>query len=184
LRKIFIIKIQLAKIALILLITVSITFSVQCETVEKILAKIEGRIFTQSDLEITKTFQLVEIIYGKTETPNDDLYLSNMIDSELIYKEGTLLKIIAITDKEIENELALLKESIGINFSANLKKYEITEDNLKILIKEKMLARKYLDIRKNFFMGFGEEKGNVKMQEWLIGLREKAGLKILKEVHQ
>jgi hypothetical protein len=155
---------------------------VYSEIVEKILAKSEDRIFTQSDLEIAKTFQLVEILYGKAEKPNDDLYLSNLIDSALIYKEGMLLKIIEITNDEIDQRYAILKESIGTDFSVNLKKYDISEDNLKILIKEKLLAKKYLEIRKNFFMGFGDEKGNIKMQEWLIGLREKASLKILKDV--
>ena len=52
---------------------------------------------------------------------------------------------------------------------------------LNSLIRQKLYARKYINLRKDFFLGFGKEEGIVKMQEWFQNMREKAKLKILME---
>ncbi|MBU1626386.1 hypothetical protein KKB18_03375 [bacterium] len=152
------------------------------EVVEKILAKMEGRIFTLSDFKIAKTFQLVEIVYGETKDINDDSYLKKLIDAELIYRESSLFKIIELTDDEVNEKLNFLKENMGKKFDFNLQKFQISEEYLRKLIREKLSAKKYFELRKNFFLGFGEEIGKAKMEEWLISSRNKASLKIISEV--
>jgi len=152
------------------------------EIVEKILATIEGKIFTLSDLEIAKTFALVEIVFEKAEIPDDRAYLERMIDAELIYREGVLLKIVSVTEEEVDKKLNMIKKEMGDNYTSNLERIEISEDYLKNLIREKLFTRKYYTLRKDFFLGFGKEEGETKMNEWLESLRNKASLKILKEV--
>ena len=147
--------------------------------VEKILARIEGKIFTLSDIEIARSFLLVEITFETIDRENESVYLNALIDTELIYRECMLLKIVDVIDDEVENRYEYLKKSLGKSFKTKLHKLEISEDHLKKLIEEKLYTKKYYDLREDFFIGFGEEEGKTKMEEWIKSLREKAELKII-----
>ena len=151
--------------------------------VEKILAKIEKDIFTLSDLKIARAFQLVEIVFEDQKQLNDMEYIEKIIDSKLIYSEGMILKVINVTDKEVQEKIDQIKILKGENFNESLEKFEISEFFLRKLIREQLYAKKYFVLRRDFFLGFGDEEGKKKMNQWLLRLRNKSSVQILNGVN-
>ena len=153
----------------------------RAEVVEMILAKVQNKVFTLSDYQIARKFQLVEIVFNEVETSDPDHYLVKLIETELIYREGSILKIVKVSNEEIKETLNNIKSSISENYSVYLDDLDIREEFLIKLIQEKLIAKKHYDIRVNFFKGFGEEDSKTKIREWLDGLKTKAKMKILTE---
>jgi hypothetical protein len=149
------------------------------EIVEKILASVDDRIFTLTDFQIAKKFGLVEIVFGNSKLDDKD-YLNKLIDSELIYREALLLKMVDVDNQEPEKLLDNIKKRTSDEYIPTLKKFDITEGHLLMLIREKLIAKKHYDMRKSFFEGFGGVEGEKKFIEWLQELRQRATVRIVK----
>jgi len=147
--------------------------------VEKIIGSINGKIFTLSDCEIERKFLLGEIVFENLKSENILQYLEKLIDAELIYREGKMLKIIHVSEDEVKNRIEYLIDIMGDEFYKELTRFEISKKDLAKLIREKIYAKKYFELRRNFFKGFGEEEGKIKMDEWIKSMRKKAGFKLL-----
>ncbi|MBI5097504.1 MAG: SurA N-terminal domain-containing protein [Nitrospirae bacterium] len=115
--------------------------------VDRIAGAIDGEVITYSDVRIERALELSE--------GSDREILQRLIDRRLLLREAERFKITEGDEdiQKIQKRLGDIKARMGEDqFHEVLREYNLTEADILKMLKEDVLAEKFINFRVNFFV--------------------------------
>jgi len=117
------------------------------EVLDRVVAVVNNQVITLTDLKIADAFGLYEdILEGEDENPLF-LIMERMINQKIVI-DATTRENISLSEEELETALEKTTERFGPGqFQKRLEEFGLSESDLKIYLKEKILYQKILSLR-------------------------------------
>lgn len=157
-------RINIVSLQIIFIILLNITFS-EAKVVERIAAVVNNRIITQSALNAAIELRKADIQIEEDISDEDiirEKVLRELIDRALIINEAEKFGMAKIPDAEITEALEEIKKiySTEVEFEKALSRWGMSVEDLKLYIKEQIIALKFIDQRIRFFVKVSDEEIN------------------------
>lgn len=157
-------RINIVSLQIIFIILLNITFS-EAKVVERIAAVVNNRIITQSALNAAIELRKADIQIEEDISDEDiirEKVLRELIDRALIINEAEKFGMEKIPDAEITEALEEIKKiySTEVEFEKALSRWGMSVEDLKLYIKEQIIALKFIDQRIRFFVKVSDEEIN------------------------
>lgn len=131
--------------------------------VDRIAAVVNNRIITLSELDAAIAIDIKKPVASLNSFILDNKrkeVLQDLIGKRLLLEEATRFDMTEVSTKEIKDELLRIKSAFPSEESFNLafKEKGMGEEDLLIILKEFLIAQKFVDQRIRFFVRVGEEE--------------------------
>jgi len=146
----------------------------QAVLVDRIAGTIDGEVITYSDVRIERVLGLSE--------GSDREILQRLIDRRLLLREAERFKITEGDEdiQKIQKRLGDIKARMGEDQLLEiLREYNLTEANILKMLKEDVLAEKFINFRVNFFLVISNDA----IKAYYSEHQDEFGSRTLEEVH-
>jgi hypothetical protein len=137
---------------------------------DRILARVNGQIVTQSDVERARALKLVD------DVSSDEVVRARLEDRLLILGEMARLPLIAVSEDELSARVAEWETSLGgaDRGKTLLGQHGMNDGALRAWMRDDVRIRSYLGRQ---FGRLGDAERAKAIADWNLRLRERAGLK-------
>lgn len=145
--------------------------------VDRVAGVVDGEVITYSDVQIEKMLQLAE-----ADDQDDKEVLQGLIERKLLLREAEKFRITESEEdiKKIQQKLQEIKSLTGEDkFYQTLREYDLADSDILTMLKEKVIAEKFIDFRINFFVVISDDAIKV----YYNGYRDEFGDRSLEEVY-